>query len=119
MQTYRIKTTVDITRTRPDRHSQDQTAVAQQQNFNTLLQGIELRANIGWDEDPQRIGDHWIWYFSVEAEDLFDDGDDAVGLLKADLHNIPVIGNLTNPIAVYPAAFRTLGRDTNTWIEIA
>jgi len=119
MHRYTIRTTVDITRTNPDRHSQDELAVAQQQNFNTLLQGIELRANVSWDEDPVQQDRHWIWQFSVEAEDIFLDGVDPVGLLKQDLHNIPVVGNLTNPIAVYPAAFRTLGKDTNTWIDKA
>ena len=119
MHRYRITTTVDITRTKPDRHSQDELAHAQQQNFNTLLQGIELRANVFWDTDPVFKGKHWIWHFDVEAEDIFRDGTDPVGLLKYDLHNIPVIGNLTNPVAVYPPAFRTLGKDTNTWIEIA
>ena len=119
MHRYRITTTVDITRTKPDRHSQDELAHAQQQNFNTLLQGIELRANVFWDTDPVFKGKHWIWHFDVEAEDIFRDGTDPVGLLKYDLHNIPVIGNLTNPVAVYPPAFRTLDKDTNTWIEIA
>jgi len=117
MHYYCVKTSVDITRHDLDRNNTDDLADAQQQNFNTLLQSIGLRANVFWDNDPAFDGKYWQWTFSVESESVFEEGNDSAGLLKQDLHNVPVIGNLTNPIAVYPAAFRTLGKDTNTWID--
>ena len=52
MPRYNIKTTVDITVTNPTRDETDQIKVAQQGNFNSLVQGIGLRANIDWDTDP-------------------------------------------------------------------
>jgi hypothetical protein len=119
MQYYSVQTTIDITKHDQGINSLDDHSAAQQQNFNTLLQGIGLRANVFWDNDPVFDGKHWHWSFYVESEDVFDDGGDPAGLLKKDLHNVPVIGNLSNPIAVYPAAFRTLGKDTNTWIDKA
>jgi len=118
MQGYKIITTVDITRSGAERDSTDYIATGQQSNFNTLVQTIGLRANIEWDKDPINPDSYWHWLFWVERPDIFSNGESPVALLEFDLHNVPVISNLTNTIAVYPPVFRTCTQDKNTWIEI-
>lgn len=114
---YRIRTYIDITRAKTDRDSTDEISTGQISNFNTFLQGIGLRSNITWNNDPQLENDIWTWDFFVEQADVFNNGLNPVGLLLEDLHGIPVVGNLTNTRAVYPPVIRTLGKDLNTWVE--
>ena len=122
MARYTIKTTVDITRSNPDRDDQDQIKQAQQNNFNTLLQGIGMRSNVDWTHDPVRYDEDgvamWGWSFNAEREDVFLEGSDPVGLLKKDLHGIPIIKNLTETEKFDKACFLTLNGDTNIWIEL-
>lgn len=121
MARYTIKTTVDITRSNPDRADPDQIKQAQQSNFNTLLQGIGMRSNVEWDHDPKRSEDDsiavWTWVFDAERDDVFLDAGDPVGLLKKDLHGIPIIKNLTETIRLNKSCFLTINGDQNIWIE--
>ena len=121
MPRYAIKTTIDITRSNPTREDPDPIRHAQQNNFNTLVQGIGMRANIEWNSDPQRIeheGDaEWFWDFETEQVDVFVDGSDVVGLLKKDLNGVPIIRNLTNTERLDKPVFITSGGDQNIWIE--
>jgi hypothetical protein len=121
MPRYNIKTFVDITRSNPDRDNDDPIAKGQQSNFDSLVQGIGLRANVSWVSDPtQEIEDekkYWIWNFDVEQEDVFTLGDNPVGLLEQDLHLVPIIKNLTNEVSVKPM-FLTKGNDTNIWVSL-
>jgi len=114
---YKIRTHIDITRSNVDRATSDEIAIGQQSNFNAFLQGIGLRSNITWDQDPIKEDNTWTWEFYSEQEDVFRHGDDPVGLLKLDLDGIPIIGNLTNSRAVYPPVVRTVNGSTNTWVE--
>lgn len=120
MPRYNIKTTVDITVTNPTRDETDQIKVAQQGNFNSLVQGIGLRANIDWDTDPvlkEEDGvNYWHWSFKVEQNFIWTVDNDDLALLNSDLNNIPVINNLTNSVDHKPAAFRTSGDNKNLWI---
>ena len=52
MPRYQITTLVDITRTDPTRSETDKLKLAQQANFNSLLQAIGLRSNVAWVKDP-------------------------------------------------------------------
>tara|TARA_E500000178_G_scaffold335972_1_gene373455 strand:- start:1942 stop:2313 length:372 start_codon:yes stop_codon:yes gene_type:complete len=121
MPSYTIKTIIDITRSSPDRADPDQIKQGQQNNFNTLVQGIGMRANTQWPKDPIRTVSnniaYWHWKFEVEREDTFTKGDDPVGLLKQDLHGIPIIKNLTETETLSKACFMTLNGDQNIWIE--
>jgi len=123
MARYNIKTTVDITRSNPDRADPDQVKQAQQSNFNSLLQGIGMRANVEWDNDPTRTVEndtaYWTWQFEVEREDVFLVGDDPVGLLKNDLHGVPIIKNLTETEKFAKSVFLTKNGTNNIWIEQA
>jgi len=122
MPSYKVITQVDITRTNPNRDNSDTVIRAQQSNFNSLIQGIELRANVFWDIDPVMVEGEtntWHWTFFVEREDVFLNGDNPVGLLLEDLHNIPIINNLPNtPTLIHPA-FKTRGADRNTWVILS
>ena len=121
MPRYKIKTTVDITRSNPDRGDPDQIRQGQQSNFNTLLQGIGMRANVEWTYNPSRSMletdgkiAYWLWEFTVEREDIFLSDGDPVGLLKQDLHGVPIIKNLTETETFSKACFLI---DKNIWIE--
>lgn len=129
MQRLRIITLVDITRSKASRAETDRLKIAQQANFNTIVQTIGIRSNIEWDVDPtmetgrlpeplEGKANHWVWEFSIERDFVFQEGNDPVGLLIKDLHNIPIISNLNNSVDIEPAAFQTIGKNQNTWITI-
>jgi hypothetical protein len=128
MPRYQIVTLVDITRTNPSRAETDQHLLAQQANFNTLLQSIGLRSNVTWDADPKELtgvlphplngkANHWIWTFEVERDQVFAKDGDPVGLLLEDLHGVPIIDRLNNTAIVDPAAFQTQGENINIWVS--
>lgn len=121
MPRYTIKTTVDITRSDPGRDDPDTIKHAQQSNFNTLLQGIGMRSNVEWTTDPIKMEKdgtiHWLWTFEVERDEVFLEVDDPVGLLKKDLHGIPIIKNLTESVVFSKPVFLTQNGDRNIWIS--
>jgi hypothetical protein len=121
MARYKIKTTVDITRSNPDRGDPDQVRQAQQNNFNTLIQAIGMRANIEWIYNPSRSMletngkiAYWLWEFEVERADVFLSDGDPVALLKQDLNGVPILKNLTETETLSKACFLI---DENIWIE--
>ena len=122
MARFKITTTVDITKTDPDRECNDSLRVAQQSNFNSLLQGIGMRANINWNSSPARIdkGNHrvWEWEFETEYQDVFLLDTDPTGLLVQDLHGVPVINNLNNTDPLDTPMFITVGSQQNLWIKL-
>jgi hypothetical protein len=127
MPRYQIVTLVDITRTNPGRTETDKLKLAQQANFNSLIQAIGLRANVDWLKDPKlhdgRIpsqsgkANHWIWEFDVEREEVFLKDNNPVGLLLDDLDGVPIVNQLNNTVDINPAAFSTKGENANTWIS--
>ncbi len=128
MPRYQIVTLVDITRSNPSRSETDHLLLAQQANFNSLLQAIGLRANVSWETDPiessgslpyplEGRANYWTWIFDSERPDTFMKEGDPVGLLLDDLHGVPVIGELNNSVDINPAIFQTHGPKTNIWIS--
>jgi hypothetical protein len=121
MARFKITTTVDITRTNPDRECKDSVVLAQQANFNSLLQGIGMRANIIWNSDPiqKDNGKHniWEWEFETEYKDVFLKDGDPAGLLKDDLSGVPVIKNLNNTDLLEKPMFIATGDLQNIWIS--
>jgi hypothetical protein len=128
MPRYQIVTLVDITRTNPTRSETDQHLLAQQANFNTLLQSIGLRSNVEWTVDPAECrgilphplegrANHWVWTFEVERDEVFNKDGDPVGLLLDDLHGVPIISQLNNSVDIDPAVFQTQGPNTNIWVS--
>lgn len=123
MQSFSVKTLVDITVTNPTRDETDPIKIAQQGNFNSLLQGIGMRANMFYDFDPIETEEdgtkYWLWNFKIEQPDIWKTGSDPLGLLKDDLNGIPIIGTLTNTIDIKPAIFDTKTDKQNIWISPA
>tara|TARA_R110000772_G_scaffold91291_1_gene187801 strand:- start:2 stop:394 length:393 start_codon:yes stop_codon:yes gene_type:complete len=125
MKVYKVKTTVDITQAVPDRNRLSATPLenAQQSNFNSLVQGIELRALVQWNHSPQMVEhpsveNEWYWEFNIEREDVFLKDNDHVGLLKEDLNNVPIIPHLKETIKFKNPVFVTEGEDQNIWIRL-
>jgi hypothetical protein len=128
MPRYQIVTLVDITRTNPTRSETDQHLLAQQANFNTLLQSIGLRSNVEWTVDPTECkgilphplegkANYWTWTFEVERDEVFNKDGDPVGLLLDDLHGVPIISQLNNSVDIDPPVFQTQGPNTNIWVS--
>ena len=110
----RIKTLVDVTRTDVRRREQgDEQKLLQQQNYQTLLQTINLRNLIEANADPyvetrditgefgsQYKGEHkvWTYEFEVDHADAYTDNGDPLGLLKEDLEQVPITGGLSETV---------------------
>lgn len=118
MEKYQIITLVDITAS---------STPLQQSNFNSLIQAIGLRSIIAWDTDPiffsgslpdpiEGKANHWIWEFTTDRDAVFQKGCDQIGFLIDDIHGVPVITQLRDTADIYPAAFQTKGKNTNTWV---
>lgn len=129
MARYKIVTLIDITRADPDKRETEKLKLSQQANFNSLVQAIGLRSNITWSYDPRKFtgrlpdgidgkATHWVWEFDVEREDVFLNNGDPAGLLKDDIHGVPIIDQLENSVDLTPAAFQTRNGHQNTWITI-
>ena len=129
MARYKIVTLVDITRSKPSRDETDPIKIGQQSNFNSLLQAIGLRSNVDWLRDPRKCtgslpddikgkATHWVWEVDCERDEVFLKDEDPVGLLKEDLHGVPVVDLLENSVDLNPAAFQTRNGNQNTWITI-
>ncbi len=128
MHEYRLHTLVDITETGnlkqafpfktkqgeviDDKHS---LAIARNQNnnFNTVLQLLQLRGNITWELPPQRVellslgnhdfgsyyeGGHSTWHFQffTEQTDIFGDQTNPTENLVDDFNLVPIITECSN-----------------------
>ena len=122
MYEYRIHTLVDITdngnlkqqfpfKTTADEviHDKHSLAIARNQNsnFNTLLQLLQMRANITWEVPPKRIdqtlgnsnfgnfyeGKHLTWHFQffTEQSGVYGDESNPTSSLIEDFHQVPVL----------------------------
>jgi hypothetical protein len=127
MARFQIITLVDITQTNPNRSETDPHRLAQQANFNSLIQAIGLRANVVWISSPrERTGAlprdldgkaaHWTWTFDVERDDVFLKDGNSVALLIDDLNGVPIIPNLNNSVDLDPACFISKGDNANIWV---
>lgn len=117
MQTVKIKTLIDITKTKNLRIGKDDgIEIDQYKNFITLLQCIELRSIVSFDQNPlvedenleeqgfgkNYQGIHKVWTFTVKTDrdDVYRDGDDPIGKLIEDIDSVPIIKNLTETINI-------------------
>ena len=127
MARYKIVTLVDITRSNPDRSCKETKLLGQQANFNSLIQAIGMRSNVEWAADPKVFegrlphniegkARHWVWIFLCERDEIFLKDNDPVGLLKEDLHGVPVLNKLNNTADIEPSCFLTKGDTINTWV---
>ena len=132
MYEFRVHTLVDITEngvlTKPFPfktpsgdvvHDKQTLAIARNQNnnFNTMLQLLQIRGNITWEVPPLRItdtlgnsafgtayeGEQTSWHFSffVEQNEVYGDTLNPTGQLIDDFHLIPII-NFCKETATFP-----------------
>jgi hypothetical protein len=135
MHEYRIHTLVDITENGDlkkafpfktlsgqivhDAHSLEM-AKNQNANFTTLMQLLQMRGNITWEDSSIRTekvltqekifgnhydGKHLIWTFvwHTEQQDVYREGTNPVGQLENDFDNVPVI-NFCKESATFPSS---------------
>lgn len=117
---YKIHTLVDITRTGQYRNETGmELAKLQQQNFDTIVQTISMRANLEYADPPKikidnpsnynleglELANIWTFEWRVDKEDLFLHNDDPVGRLKEDFKYVPYISGLTETVKQEIAIF--------------
>lgn len=120
---YKLYTLVDITHTGQHRAEAGKEADRwREQNFQTILQTLGIRANISYYSKPEvfeiagrRVGFDtdeiirvWRFDFSTERELLYqDEQGDPVGYLKEDFHLVPYINGLDELMEQNYAVFNT------------
>ncbi len=118
---YKIYTLVDITKTSQYRNEPGrELARLQQQNFDTVIQTIGMRANLSYLNPPKvkidmpekynmigaELSNIWVFDWEVDKEDLFLYDDDDLYRLKEDFDLVPYISGLTETVKKEPAIFR-------------
>lgn len=117
---YKLYTLVDITNTKQYQNSaENRQARSQQQNFDTVIQTIGMRANVDYTKppkvetaNPKQYGlegktpaSIWTFEWHTEREFLFSIEDDHVGYLKELFNLVPYIPHLTETTPQEPAIF--------------
>ncbi len=125
---YCLHTFVDITNTGVwRRESGNEKLRDQQQNFNTVLQTIGLRANIEYRRRPEMerapADSHgfslkdtvniWTFEWYCDREAVWTEGEDPLALLKLDFDLVPFIPNLDETLVMKPSVFKSTGSDAN------
>ena len=117
-------------------HDKQSLAMARNQNnnFNTMLQLLQIRGNITWEQPPMRLdqtlgntgfgrfyeGKHNSWHFQffTEQMEVYGDAQDPTGQLKDDFNLVPII-NFCKETATFPnSTFITQDHNTiNTYFS--
>lgn len=120
-------TLVDITETRA-RKGENPSEWRQQQNFNTLLGCLSLRANPSYNVAPVKTkrsignlgfgksykGKQNVWEFNFEIEYGYLDEE----MLAQDLNLIPIINDLDETIKLDPSCFITNNGECNILFKL-
>jgi hypothetical protein len=135
MDVIEIQTLIDITDSKINRSRVNFEKEHQQyRNFTTLKQCVELRSIIRYNTDPvceikdlkglefgtkykgkQKV---WTFRFSPDRSGVYNDGTLEIGHLLNDLHEIPIIQNLTETINMTKAILDLKdGENKNTIIK--
>jgi len=85
----------------------------QQRNWETLTQLISLRTQIDNVVEPVQNQEEWYFEFTTETE-IFNDGTDPVGVLKADSNGVPMLISLDNRADI-DSVLITSGTRQNIW----
>ena len=109
MNNYKLYTLVDISHTGQYRSEPGkESARWKEQNFNTILQTLGIRANLSYYENPiitevkgslvgfdtDEIIRLWRFDFGTERDDVYEQNGDPVGFLKEDFELVPYISGL-------------------------
>ena len=152
MHEYHIHTLVDITnngnlnKSFPFKsnsgdviHDKNSLATARNQNanFNTMLQLLQMRGNITWENDPVRVemptlGNHgfgsfyegkntmWNFQFFTEQSGVYGEITDPVEGLVGDFHLVPIVSFCKETVTFPYSTFDTLNHRTiNTYFSYA
>jgi len=119
---YKLYTLVDITHTGQTRHELGKEFLrSKEQNFNTVLQTLGIRANIAYSTSPtltelkgklagfdtDEIIRVWRFDFVTERDFLFEKDSNPVGHLINDFHLVPYIAGLDEAMTQQYAVFNT------------
>jgi hypothetical protein len=119
---YKLYTLVDITNTGQHRHETGKESLRwREQNFQTVLQTLGIRANITVDGKPEllEVGGRavgfdtdeilrvWRVDFETERDFLYEKDHDPIGYLKEDFHLVPYIQGLGESMEQTHAVFNT------------
>lgn len=119
---YKLYTLVDITHTGQTRSEAGrELEKLQEQNFQTIIQTLGIRANIIYSQNPtvmetsgrnvgfdtDEILHLWRFDFSTERDMLYENNNDPVGFLKDDFHLVPYIKGLGEDMEQRYAVFNT------------
>ena len=106
---YELYTTVDITNTGQYRAEPGKEVNRwKEQNFQTVLQVLGIRANVMFDTSPKmmqiagnilgfktgKIINVWYFEFETERDSLYEVDTDPIGYLKQDFEAVPYISGL-------------------------
>lgn len=123
MNSIEIKTLIDITNTKVNRSGQgSQLQLNQQRNFITLLQCLEIKSIIDYANSPQieesnvkNLGfgskyrdthKFWTFRFTTDRDLVYQDNQgNPLGGLIEDLHEVPIIKNLTETVNIDKSIF--------------
>jgi hypothetical protein len=129
MQYFRICTLVDITKTNIHKEQIDPLKKRQQDNYQTLLQALEMRANIFPENDPEIVTmdwsaygydkkeKTWVWEFNIEQDDIFLLDDDPKGFMLTDINFVPFNSGCTETASFKQSFFSTKIKPTNILFE--
>ena len=125
---YKLYTTVDISHTGQYKYEVGKEHLQwKEQNFNTVLQTLGLRANIAYDTGPtvfQAQGNLygfntaivipiWLFEFSTPFDDVYKKNNNPIGLLLEDFELVPFISGLDEPMTQNYNVFVTEGASKN------
>jgi hypothetical protein len=120
-------------------HDKNSLAIARNQNanFNTMLQLLQMRGNITWENDPVRVemptlGNHgfgsfyegkntmWNFQFFTEQSGVYGEITDPVEGLVGDFHLVPIVSFCKETVTFPYSTFDTLNHRTiNTYFSYA
>jgi hypothetical protein len=105
-----------------------ETSALQIQNYNSLVQVLQLRANVDnvdegmkgnqdlieYDFGTNFGGNQNVWTmsFTTEQQNLFANRNGEFGGLIDDIHNVPVITKLMESVKIDPKVFDSINPDT-------
>jgi hypothetical protein len=125
---YKLYTTVDITNTGQYRtEAGKETARWKEQNFQTVLQTLGIRANVSYYNKPgvttikgnlvgfstEELIKVWRFDFYTERDNLYEKDNDPIGYLIEDFDGIPYISDLDECMQQNYSVFVTDGPAQN------
>lgn len=125
---YKLYTLVDITHTKQHRAEVGKETLRwKEQNFNTVLQTLGIRANVNFDQPPvvtevrgklvgfdtDEIIRVWRFDFYTEREFMYATDGNPVGFLIDDFHLVPYISGLDEAMEQNYAVFNTANPGAN------